>query len=90
MIENPSQTLKEISDEKEIENSTIDENISETQKEKDLSFDPKDIPSADSSSSRRNSDLDTAGFTQEEFASLLGKYDYNFKPGDLVKGTVLL
>ena len=32
--------------------------------------------------------MDTAGFTQEEFASLLGKYDYNFKPGDLVKGTV--
>ena len=46
------------------------------------------IPSADSSSSRRNNDLDNAGFTQEEFASLLGKYDYNFKPGDLVKGTV--
>ena len=88
MIENPSQTLKEISDEKQIENSTIEENISETQKEEDLSFDTKDIPSADSSSSRRNSDLDTAGFTQEEFASLLGKYDYNFKPGDLVKGTV--
>jgi len=36
----------------------------------------------------RNSDFDNAGFTQEEFASLLGKYDYNFKPGDLVKGTV--
>jgi len=47
-----------------------------------------DIPSADVSSSRRNNDLDNAGFTQEEFASLLGKYDYNFKPGDLVKGTV--
>ena len=88
MIENPSQIVKEISDEKEIENSTLEENTSETPKEEDLSFDHKDIPSADSSSSRRNSDLDTAGFTQEEFASLLGKYDYNFKPGDLVKGTV--
>ena len=32
--------------------------------------------------------MENAGFTQEEFASLLGKYDYNFKPGDLVKGTV--
>ena len=88
MIENPSQTVKEISDQEEIENSIVEENTSETPKEEDLSFDAKDIPSADSSSSRRNSDLDTAGFTQEEFASLLGKYDYNFKPGDLVKGTV--
>ena len=88
MIKNPSQIVKEISDEKEIENTTLEENTSETPKEEDLSFDHKDIPSADSSSSRRNSDLDTAGFTQEEFASLLGKYDYNFKPGDLVKGTV--
>ena len=82
MIENSSQTIKEI------ESTTVEKNNSETLKEEDLSFDPKDIPSADSSSSRRNSDLDTAGFTQEEFASLLGKYDYNFKPGDLVKGTV--
>ncbi len=88
MIENPSQTVKEISDQEGIENSTLEENTSETPKEENLSFDEKDIPSADSSSSRRNSDLDTAGFTQEEFASLLGKYDYNFKPGDLVKGTV--
>ena len=88
MIENPSQKVKEISDQEGIENSTLEENTSETPKEENLSFDEKDIPSADSSSSRRNSDLDTAGFTQEEFASLLGKYDYNFKPGDLVKGTV--
>ena len=72
MIENPSQIVKEISDEKEIESSTVEENTSEIPKEEDLSFDHKDIPSADSSSSRRNSDLDTAGFTQEEFASLLG------------------
>ena len=71
MIENSSQTLKDISDEKEIKNSILEENTSDTQKEEDLSFDTKDIPSADSSSSRRNSDLDTAGFTQEEFASLL-------------------
>ena len=90
MIENPSQIVKEISDEKEIENSTLEKNTSETPKEEDLSFDPTDIPSADSSSSRRNNDLDTAGFTQEEFASLLGKYDYNFKPGDLVRVQFLL
>ena len=88
MIENPSQKVKEISDQEGIENSIIEENTSETPKEENLSYNAKDIPSADSSSSRRNSDLDTAGFTQEEFASLLGKYDYNFKPGDLVKGTV--
>ena len=88
MIENSSQTVKEISDEKEIENLTVEENTSEIPKKEDLSFDHKDIPSADSSSSRKKSDLETAGFTQEEFASLLGKYDYNFKPGDLVKGTV--
>ena len=88
MIENPSQTVKEISDQEGIENSIIEENTSETPKEENLTYNAKDIPSADSSSSRRNSDLDTAGFTQEEFASLLGKYDYNFKPGDLVKGTV--
>ena len=88
MIENSSQTVKEISDQEGIENSIIEENTSETPKEENLTYNAKDIPSADSSSSRRNSDLDTAGFTQEEFASLLGKYDYNFKPGDLVKGTV--
>ena len=70
MIENSSQTLKEISDEKEIKNSILEENTSDTPKEEDLSFETKDIPSADSSSSRRNSDLDTAGFTQEEFASV--------------------
>ena len=88
MIENPSQKVKEISDQEGIENSIIEENTSENPKEENLTYNAKDIPSADSSSSRRNSDLDTAGFTQEEFASLLGKYDYNFKPGDLVKGTV--
>ena len=82
MIENSSQTLKEI------DSSNVEENTSKITKEEDFSFDQKDIPSADSSSSRRNNDLDNAGFSQEEFASLLGKYDYNFKPGDLVKGTV--
>ncbi len=88
MIDNSSQTVKEISDNKAIESSNVEENTSEITKEEDLSFDQKNIPSADSSSSRGTSDLENAGFTQEEFASLLGKYDYNFKPGDLVKGTV--
>ena len=38
MIENSSQTLKEISDEKEIKNSILEENTSDTPKEEDLSF----------------------------------------------------
>ena len=88
MKENSSQTLNEASEEKLIENPSETENNSRSIKEEDLSFDEKEIPSADSSSSRKGIDLENAGFTQEEFASLLGKYDYNFKPGDLVKGTV--
>ncbi len=55
-------------------------------KEEDI---PKNIPAADDSSSRINkNDLESAGFTLDEFASLLSKYDYNFKPGDIVNGTV--
>ena len=47
------------------------------------------MPSADDSSSRNaGRDLDAVGFTLDEFASLLSKYDYNFKPGDVVNGTV--
>ena len=50
---------------------------------------PEDIPTADDPSSRvKKYDFDGAGFTADEFASLLSKYDYNFKPGDIVKGTV--
>jgi small subunit ribosomal protein S1 len=50
---------------------------------------PEEVPSADDSSSRNaGRDLDGVGFTLDEFASLLSKYDYNFKPGDVVKGTV--
>ena len=71
MIENSSKTVKEISNEKEVENLNVEENNSETSKEEDLSLETRDIPSADSSSSRRNNDLDSAGFTQEDFASLL-------------------
>jgi len=56
--------------------------------EEDLSI-PEDVPTADDPSSRASSrDLDGAGFTLDEFASLLSKYDYNFKPGDIVNGTV--
>ena len=87
MSENSSQTIKEITDDKNIENSSELDKNSESSKKEDLLYKKEEIPSADSSSSRNN-DFDNAGFTQEEFASLLGKYDYNFKPGDLVKGTV--
>jgi small subunit ribosomal protein S1 len=88
MNENSSQTIKELSEDKEIKNLSELDDDSVSQNEEDLSFEKNDIPSADSSSSRTNADFDNAGFTQEEFVSLLGKYDYNFKPGDLVKGTV--
>jgi small subunit ribosomal protein S1 len=51
---------------------------------------PEEVPSADISSSRGSASRDSegVGFTLDEFASLLSKYDYNFKPGDVVNGTV--
>jgi len=88
MNENSPETSTETTSEV----NTLDVKEDETYKTKsetsEITYKDKDIPSADISSSRRNNDLENAGFTQEEFASLLGKYDYNFKPGDLVKGTV--
>ena len=74
MNENSSQTIKELSEEREVENSSELVSDSISQNEEDLSFEKNDIPTADSSSSRTNTDFDNAGFTQEEFASLLGKY----------------
>ncbi len=88
MTESSPQTIKDTKNEINPSDATSEDIDSSINEELDASFSEKDIPSADSSSSRRNSDLENAGFTQEEFASLLGKYDYNFKPGDLVKGTV--
>ena len=90
MTENPSQTLKENKDETNTISDKLEVAPSDNHnlEKSDNSYEGKDIPSADSSSSRKNNDLENVGFTQEEFASLLGKYDYNFKPGDLVKGTV--
>jgi len=62
------------------------ENIDNSIEEESI---PKNVPAADESFSRVNkNDLESAGFTLDEFASLLGKYDYNFKPGDIVNGTV--
>jgi small subunit ribosomal protein S1 len=54
---------------------------------------PEEVPSADDSSSRAVAaaaarDSEGVGFTLDEFAALLSKYDYNFKPGDVVNGTV--
>ena len=89
MNENSSQTTKEIFEDTQIKNPTELDQNSVSQNEEDLSLEKNDIPSADPSSSRTNTDFDNAGFTEEEFASLLGMYDYNFNPGDLVKGTVL-
>ena len=80
MNENSSQTIKELSEDKTIKNPSESDSDLTSQNEEDLSFKKEDIPTADSSSSRTNKDFDDAGFTQEEFASLLGKYDYNFKP----------
>ena len=76
MNENSSNTVKEISEDEAIKNQPELENNSDSPNKEDLSFEQNDIPSADSSSSRTITDFDNAGFTQEEFASLLGKYDY--------------
>ena len=64
MNENSSQTIKELSEDKEIKNLSERDNDSVSQNAEDLSFEKNDIPSADSSSSRTNSDFDNAGFTR--------------------------
>ncbi len=88
MSENSSQAIKDNADELKPIDRKDEELTSNNLDQTNLSYQEKDIPSADNSSSRNINDLENAGFTLEEFASLLGKYDYNFKPGDLVKGTV--
>ena len=88
MNENSPETSTESTGEVNTLDVKEDGTNSDSTSSSELTYKDKDIPSADESSSRRNNDLENAGFTQEEFASLLGKYDYNFKPGDLVKGTV--
>ena len=59
MNENSSQTIKELSEDQEIKNSSELDKDSASQNEEDLSFEKSDIPSADSSSSRTNTDFDT-------------------------------
>ena len=86
MNENSSQTLKGPTG--DLDTNNKQENIDSKLNSEETSYEEKDIPSADSSSSRNSNDFENVGFTLDEFASLLGKYDYNFKPGDLVKGTV--
>ena len=96
MSENPASKVQEKNSKKEnsipedsisnSENAEFEDNSTNQLKEEDI---PKNIPAADDSSSRINkSDLESPGFTLDEFASLLSKYDYNFKPGDIVNGTV--
>ena len=75
MNENASQSITEITEDKETKNTSELENNSGSELEENLSFNQSEVPSADSSTSRKNIDFDNAGFTQEEFASLLGKYD---------------
>ena len=84
MNENPSQALKQTSSELDNKDKKSHEDINNDE----YQYDENAIPSADNSSSRDKNDLENVGFTLDEFDSLLGKYDYNFKPGDLVKGTV--
>ncbi len=36
----------------------------------------------------QNTTTKDIGFTHEDFAALLDKYDYHFSPGDIVPGTV--
>ena len=53
MNENSSQTIQELSEDKEIKNSSELNNNSESQNHSHSSLEKEDIPSADSSSSRR-------------------------------------
>ena len=70
MNENSSQTIKELSEDKEIKNLSELDDDSVSQNEEDLSFEKNDIPSADSSSSRTNADFDNAGFTPVSYTHL--------------------
>ncbi|TGG91899.1 MAG: S1 RNA-binding domain-containing protein [Aphanocapsa feldmannii 277cV] len=54
--------------------------------EEQLSYD--DVPAADEAARTLPKDSKDIGFSLEEFASLLSKYDYHFNPGDVVAGTV--
>ncbi|MBJ7364210.1 MAG: 30S ribosomal protein S1 [Synechococcus sp. SupBloom_Metag_053] len=49
---------------------------------------PEEVPSAEDGIRVASRSGDDVGFTLEEFTALLSKYDYHFKPGDVVNGTV--
>ena len=49
---------------------------------------PEEVPSADDGQRTPSANNEDVGFTLEDFTSLLSKYDYHFKPGDVVNGTV--
>ena len=74
MTENSSQTIKESTIDSDNNNLKNQEHIENSSNPEEVSYEEKDIPSADSSSSRKNNDLENVGFTLDEFASLLGKY----------------
>ena len=88
--ENTSEEINELEKSSIATAETSDSTNSETVEITETAVDiPEEVPTADDPSSRVNKkDLDGAGFTIDEFASLLSKYDYNFKPGDIVNGTV--
>jgi small subunit ribosomal protein S1 len=49
---------------------------------------PEEVPTADDGNRAPSSNNEDVGFTIDEFAALLSKFDYHFKPGDVVNGTV--
>lgn len=49
---------------------------------------PEEVPSAEDGIRVASRSGDDVGFTLEDFTALLSKYDYHFKPGDVVNGTV--
>ena len=83
------ETGKEENNEQTITSSEVHQDSINADSVEEESFSPEEIPTADDPKSRvKKYDFDGAGFSLEEFDSLLGKYDYNFKPGDIVNGTV--
>ena len=49
---------------------------------------PEEVPTADDGDRTPSANNEDVGFTIDEFAALLSKFDYHFKPGDVVNGTV--
>jgi len=97
MSENSKESVQELdiaaTSSAQVEESINDQNDSDSSTKEDFTsqetLNEEEIPTADDPGSRvKKYDFDGAGFSLEEFDSLLSKYDYNFKPGDIVNGTV--